>query len=237
LSAKANVPEAKMKQHVFRVETNRALDGGKARDLYLKQSLIGLCVSQKLPDIRLGTEVFATLKKVVNNNSGYFTPEEDKLVLEWGRKGGKMSELDDKLGRVLNSCYHRHRLLVAREKEHQKGSFLPWEDEHIIKTVMKYSEVENTSLADFPWDKFTMKRTRNSIRNRWIYILQPAILQYKAGTMDVNVKSKLLSVITSKGWQYSQWKPWKSYMAKGATSFTEVRMAVNVRTNLRIIQF
>merc|ERR1719222_315005 len=142
--------------------------------------------------------------------SGRFTKKDDKAILAWVDKHGETGWSD--LARSLGRNYLRagasvkgryERLLVGN-----KGAFSEEEDDFIIREVIKqvpeaFERPYHETKVDFKTIAAHMeKRTGSDIRRRLQAIIHPTILRYKAGTLDKDVRDKMIQKMKENKWIY-----------------------------------
>lgn len=178
-----------------------------------KQNILGYYLGQGLPRPRLATEVFHRARQQrCGNKSREFTPEEDKILLEFVNTEGKKWS---KLARLLNRTSHsivakRYELLVGGQK--RKGGFTVEESQVILEEmILANSNVLDDRIVSKATCKKIgekIKRNDRSVLNHWRRVLEPTLLMHKAGTLGKDIREDLLNHLLEQGVMYNQEVNW-----------------------------
>eukprot|EP00092_Neocalanus_flemingeri_P095833 GFUD01121943.1.p1 GENE.GFUD01121943.1~~GFUD01121943.1.p1 ORF type:complete len:357 (+),score=75.82 GFUD01121943.1:46-1116(+) len=175
----------------------------KNKDFGLKKNVIGYFLSQGFSEVRLATEVFQRARILLCAKRGYFSPEEDKTILDFvDKEGKKWTKLSILLGRTSGGVlYNRYNLLTA-SKDNKCGPFTVDEDKLIIREVFAVSQniLEEGNVVKEDWETIGKKLQRNSlsVHSHWKYVLEPMLKRYEAGTLNIDMrKGKIIEFYVS----------------------------------------
>jgi len=179
------------------------------KDKGLKNNVLGYYLSQGLPDIRLATLVFQRARVLLCAVKGEFSTEEDSEILEFVEKEGKKwSALAMQLGRT-NSVTVKDRYDVLTN-EYKNGSYSLSEDKTILGEVFAVDrDGKNITAEDWKRIGEKLKRKPQRVKNHWLSTLEPVLMRYKAGTLNMDVKKVLLDHLVKNNMNYTQDVDWK----------------------------
>jgi len=179
-----------------------------------KQNILGYFLGQGLPRPRLATEVFQRARqKRCGNLFREFTPEDDKILLEFVKTEGRKWS---KLARLLNRTSHsivarRYEILVEGQK--RKGGLTVEESLVILKEmiVANPNVLDDRIVAKATCKKIGEKIKRNdrSVLNHWRRVLEPTLLMHKAGTLGNDIREDMLNYLLEKDVKYNQDVNWE----------------------------
>jgi len=184
------------------------------RDIGLKRNIIGYFLSQNLPDIRLATDVFYRAWRLKSINSGSFTANEDKIILNNIKADErKFAKLSWDLKRSRKSVRGRFDLLV-REDNTRDGTKYTLEDDKIILTevfaVNKNALNEGYLVKeDLARIGKKLQRSHKTIYHRWNVKLKPLLKKYHAGNLHADMKDDLINHMVANGMNHAQDVNWK----------------------------
>ena len=184
-----NWSDLKTKANLSEDEARTVLDNSDLSDNdRLYKIIIGHYLSQGLDHVRLACEVFQRLR-LLSLNTGDFTEEEDKIIVEFvAEQGKKWSQLARILWRQNNSIQARYKEILQHQDKTKRGKFSAEEDREILKYVLDHhpdiiegEEEENINWAF--WDDIGAKLDRRPQRvyQRWIFVIQPVLTRHIAG--------------------------------------------------------
>jgi len=210
---KALVDETKVDEKALVEELfaeNEGVNRWRDEAFMLKRQLVGFKLLQLVENgnMRLPMKAHDRLGKILLG--GRFTKKEDKAILAWVDKHGETgwNNLARSLGRnylgagaAVKTRYER--LLVGN-----KGAFSEEEDDFIIREVIKqvpegFVKPYHETKLDFKSISSQMeKRTGNDVWWRLQGIIHPTIMRSKAGTLDKDVRPKLIQKVKENKWIY-----------------------------------
>eukprot|EP00092_Neocalanus_flemingeri_P050364 GFUD01058186.1.p1 GENE.GFUD01058186.1~~GFUD01058186.1.p1 ORF type:complete len:356 (+),score=84.48 GFUD01058186.1:48-1115(+) len=197
----ALITELNLKQQEVIKEIFEKTD--KNKDFGLKKNIIGYFLSQGFSEVRLATEVFQRARILLCAKRGYFSPEEDKTILDFvDKEGKKWTKLSILLGRTSGGVlYNRYNLLTA-SKDNKCGPFTVDEDKLIIREVFAINQniLEEGNVVKEDWETIGKKLQRNSlaVHSHWKYVLEPMFKRYEAGTLNIDMrKGKIIEFYVS----------------------------------------
>ena len=183
------------------------------KDQGFKKNVVGYFLAQGLPDTRLATEVFQRARILLTTRKGDFTPEEDKIILDFVEKEGKKWAALTKLLKTAgkNSAKQRYNVLTNNYKI---GAYTAEEDKIILGEVFaanKFVLSDGNNLTMEDWKRIGGKLGRNPlyVNSHWRKALEPILTRYQAGTLDVEVKKVLLDHLVKNNMDYTQNVDWK----------------------------
>jgi hypothetical protein len=183
------------------------------KDQRLKKNIVGYFLSQGLQDARLATEVFQRARILLSTRKRNFTPEEDKIILDFVEKEGKKWAALTKLLKIAgrNSAQNRYNVLTNNYKT---GPYTAEEDKIILSEmfiVNKFGRSDGNNLTVEDWKRIGGKLGRNPlyVHMHWRNFLEPILTRYQAGTLDVDVKKALLNHLVEHNMVYTQDVDWK----------------------------
>merc|ERR1712032_757734 len=211
---KALIDETAVDEAAFVEELFAENEGGGSKwdkAFMLKRQLVGFWFLQFMENgnMRLPMKAYDRLNVLLC--SGKFTKRDDKAILAWVDKYGETgwNDLARSLGRnylgagpVVQGRYER--LLVGN-----KGAFSEEEDALIVREVIKqvpeaFEKPYHQIKVDFKIIASQMeRRTGTALQQRIQDKIHPTIMRSKAGTLDKDVRSKLIEKIKENKWIYS----------------------------------
>merc|ERR1719222_1662304 len=143
--------------------------------------------------------------------SGRFTKKDDKAILAWVDKHGETgwNNLARSLGRNYLRAGHAVKGRYERLLVGNKGAFSEEEDDFIIRQVIKqepeaFENAYQGNKVDFKTIASQMeKRTGARVHKRLQGVIHPTIMRSKAGTLDKDVRPKLIQKVKENKWIYS----------------------------------
>jgi len=210
---KALIVETAVDEEVFVEELFAENEGGGSKwdkAFMLKRQLVGFWLLQFMENgnMRLPMKAYDRLGKMLLG--GKFTKKDDKAILAWVDKYGETGWSD--LARSLGRNYLGAGCSVQRRYERllvgNKGAFSEEEDAFIIREVIK----QVSEAFEKPYYQITLdfkiiasqmeKRTSQTVHTRLVSLLHPTIMCYKAGTLDKDVRPKLIQKVKKNKWIY-----------------------------------
>jgi len=210
---KALVDETKVDEKALVEELFAENEGGGSKwdeAFMLKRQLVGFKLLQLVENgnMRLPLKAHDRLGKILLG--GRFTKKEDKAILAWVDKHGETGW--NNLARSLGRNYLRAGAAVKTRYERllvgNKGAFSEEEDDFIIREVIKqvpegFVKPYHETKLDFKSISSQMeKRTGNDVWLRLQGIIHPTIMRSKAGTLDKDVRPKLIQKVKENKWIY-----------------------------------
>ena len=132
----------------------------------------------------------------------HFSKEEDEKILraiETANANGKPLMISE-LCKEINRPYHstRDRVWKLKNKKGPRQRFTLSEDLIIIDEVLKY--IGQETLREIPLPNpgklsQQLKRKETSCKSHWQYYLKPMLLQYYAGTLNLDVRFMLVDYL------------------------------------------
>jgi len=134
----------------------------------------------------------------------FYTPREDLIILNTIKEMGEnliLKDLADKLGRETGSVSFRVKKLKTGDSEKGHQPFSLAEDEAILEKVLpglQKSKLRDLVLHDDgSLDDLAAALGRpnkgHSLALRWVYYLQPWIMQHYAGTLNLDIRMMLVN--------------------------------------------
>merc|ERR1712032_305928 len=203
------VDEAAFVEELF--AENEGVDRWRNEAFMLKRQLVGFWFLQfvKNGNRRLPMKAYDRLNVLLC--SGKFTKREDKAILAWVDKYGETGWAD--LARSLGRNYVKAGAAVNRRYERllvgNKGAFSDEEDAFIIREVIKqvpdaFEKPYHQIKVDFKVIASQMeKRIGNAVQQRIQEKIHPTIMRSKAGTLNKDVRARLIQKIKENKWIYS----------------------------------
>merc|ERR1719458_1536102 len=209
---KALVDETKVDKKALVEELfaeNEKVDKKWDKAFMLKRQLVGFKLLQFVKNGNMRMPLKALNRLGVILFGGKFTKKDDKAILAWVDKHGETgwNDLARSLGRnylkagpVVKGRYER--LLVGK-----KGAFSEEEDAFIIKEVLK----QEPDAFEKPYHKTNlrpkiiatkMKRIIKHVQERYAVKIHKTIMRSKAGTLDKDVREKLIQKVRENKWIY-----------------------------------
>jgi len=202
------VDEAALVEELF--AENEGVNRWRNEAFMLKRQLVGFWFLQfvKNGNMRLPMKAYDKLNVLLVG--GKFTKRDDKAILAWVDEYGETGWAD--LARSLGRNYlgagpavqgRYERLLVGN-----KGAISDEEDDFIIREVIKqvpkaFEKPYHEIKVNFKTISSQMeKRTNQAVHTRLIGLLHPTIMCYNAGTLDRDVRPKLIQKIKENKWIY-----------------------------------
>jgi len=183
------------------------------KDQGIKQNIIGYFLAQGLPDTRLATEVFHRARKLLSTRKRSFSPEEDKIILDFVEKEGKKWAALTKLLKISgkNSAKYRYDVLTNNYK---KGPYTFEEHKILLSEVFAVNKsvlTDGNNLTMEDWKRIGDKLGRNPlyVHGHWCHYLEPMLTRYEAGTLHVDVRKKLLDHLVENNMKYTHEVDWK----------------------------
>jgi len=151
-------------------------------------------------------------ENVRKSRAGYirkvYTAEEDNILLEavgkYGEQAVNFKEMEGRLGRHRSSISQRIRRLLGNgggSYSLTTPRFTVLEDQFIVDLAIRQlpqiclSEIRLCNDNDRAEMQSKLKRPGKSCYHRWDRRLQPWILQYYAGTLNLDIKLKLVNYL------------------------------------------
>jgi len=203
------VDEAALVEELF--AENEGVNRWRDKAFMLKRQLVGFWLLQFVENgnLRLPMKAYDGLGKLLLG--GKFTKRDDKAILAWVDKYGETGWAD--LARSLGRNYLKAGAAVNRRYERllvgNKGAFSEEEDAFIIREVIKqvpeaFEKPYHQIKVDFKVIASQMeKRTGQDVLHRIQDKIHPTIMRSKAGTLDKDVRAKLIEKIKENKWIYS----------------------------------
>jgi len=209
---KALVDETKVDKKALVEELfaeNEKVDKKWDKAFMLKRQLVGFKLLQfvKNGNMRLPLKAHDRLGVILFG--GKFTKKDDKAILAWVEKHGETGWND--LARSLGRNYLRAGGVVKGRYEKllvgKKGAFSEEEDAFIIKEVLK----QEPEAFEKPLHKTNlrlkiiatqMKRVISNVQERYAVQIHKTIVRSKAGTLDKDVREKLIQKVKENKWIY-----------------------------------
>jgi len=209
----------KEKESSNKQERRQAVTNEPGVDTISKQkNLVGVAIDQKVSELlnqndRVCRQTTQKIKKngkqrKISNLKMHvkqqYTEEEDNKILNAMETDGdklKINDLADQLGRPVGSVYARVKKLKKGESSrNQKRLFSLEEDLLIMDSVLPAlgKNLLKDLVLPFTGDLIQklstdLKRVKNPIYQRWRDVLQPWILQYYTGTLNLDIRRMLLN--------------------------------------------
>ena len=208
LLGETKVDQKTLKEELFAV--NEKVDKKWDKAFMLKRQLVGFWLLQFVENgnLRLPMKAYDRLSWL--HGGGKFSKKDDKAILAWVRKYGETGWED--LARSLGRNYLRAGAAVKLRYEMllagNKGAFSEEEDDFIIREVIKqvpdaFEKPYHEIKVNFKTISSQMeKRTNQAVHTRLIGLLHPTIMCYNAGTLDKDVRPKLIQKIKENKWIY-----------------------------------
>ena len=151
-----------------------------------------------------GSAARKTSGEIVQKVRKCFTPGEDSIILNKIEEMGNdlnIKELAEELGRSTTVIHHRVRKLKIEGSRMNRKIFSLAEDEAILEMVLpglqKYNLLELVLHDGKDLDDLATALGRpnkgHSLSLRWAHILQPWIMQYYAGTLNLDIRMMLVN--------------------------------------------
>jgi len=210
---KALVDETKVDEKALVEELFAENEGGGSKwdeAFMLKRQLVGFKLLQMVENgnMRLPMKAHDRLGNILLG--GKFTKKEDKAILAWVEKHGETGWMD--LARSLGRNYLKAGAVVKGRYEKllvgKKGAFSEEEDAFIIKEVLK----QEPDAFEKPYHETNlrpkiiatkMKRIIKHVQERYAVKIHKTIMRSKAGTLDKDVREKLIQKVKENKWIYS----------------------------------
>ena len=182
-----------------------------------KMNIVGLYISQDLPDLRVPCDVANTLRTHLVANLGPYTSEEDSIIINFmknkpGDCNDPFCQLSVILGRSRDGVTRRYNHL--KNKSTTKGRFTYKENQIMLREVLKVDteahRKESSLFGREFWNSLGRKLNRSAliVRNRWNRCIAPSIIMYEEGVMDVDFLEILLDYCVENNIQYSKEANW-----------------------------
>jgi len=211
---KALVDETKVDKKALVEELfaeNEIVDKKWDKAFMLKRQLVGFKLLQfvKNGNMRLPMKAHDRLSVILFG--GKFTKKDDKAILAWVDEFGETgwNDLARSLGRNYLEAGNAASSRYERLQVGKKGVFSEEEDAFIIgKAIEQVPEAFEKPYHEVKVDNKTIasqmeKRTGSDVRRRIQGVIHPTIMRSKAGTLDKDVREKLIQKVKENKWIYS----------------------------------
>jgi len=200
------IDEARAIRDVFETKSEK-------KDHGIKRNIIGYYLSQKLPDIRLATDVFHRAWLLNCVKKGFFSAEEDMIILDSVKaEGRKFVKLARQLGRSRNSVRARYDLLV-QEDNCKNGTKYTFDDDKIILDGLFAANaniLNEEPLSKEDWARIgkQLQRSPSRVYHRWFCVLKPLLHRYHAGNLEVDMNEALIDHMVEHDMNHAQDVDW-----------------------------
>ena len=217
--------------------------------LHVKMEIIGSFLSQGIQKIRLPQEVFSRARKLLVLARGELTEKEKEIIEEHLNNCVNFrawSSLAEKLNR--DADVHVIRSYATNQLKYKgkskRGRFSIDETKKVMKAVFKTNEnaLSNSDDLQFTaiiWDELAQELNRppKNIYDHWLFFVQPLLIRYDAGVLEVDFKIPLLEYCNKSNIQYPQNADWKKISSSpeffGTTSHYLSAVYRNIRENTK----
>lgn len=192
----------------------------------MKANVLGLYLSQGMEKLRLAADVFYHAKnKILNLVRGKVSLEEHNIIMEYMTKHGESLHAFSDLSKILNrehtTTVRRH-YNIHKGTSFRKGPYTFLEDKLCISEIIKKSNIKTileikdvTVKENGKVDKKTLTqiseklgRPLQNVIYHWDHRLKPLLLQFHAGTINLDVRRILANYLLEKNLVHMVDIPW-----------------------------
>jgi len=191
----------------------------------LKANILGLYLSQGLSKLRLAADVFSHAEDQ-NFVKGAIAPSEHDFIMDYISKHGESIDVFKDIAMILKRC-PRYWWVLRRYYEHQKGDLFKTgrytviENKIIIEGIVSKANIQtafdienlNTTLAILTGIAKELGRRVKNVSLHWERRLKPILLQYHAGTLNLNVTPILVEYLIEKNVVHTQDINWEELLS------------------------
>jgi len=195
----------------------------------LKANVLGLYLGQGLVKVRLAADIFYHAEdKILEFNKGKLSLSERTIIKDYVEKHGDSLDAFTQLTELLNrrDAYSvRSHFFYSKENEKMVKKGIPYSlsDEKLlidalmskfnIKSAKEIKKIKPTrSDVIFKEIAKTFGRHMISLRNHWEAYLKPLLLQFHAGTVNLDVRRPLVNYFLEKNIRYRQEAKWSELL-------------------------